>query len=418
MMNRVSTNVNRANPAAIILGMGIKGLGIARFFGRRLFPVYSVASNDNGNFFWKSRYLREVWRHEPEAGSIVDTLLTHVGQFDEPPVLFPTTDALVQELAARRLDVSRHCRVRLPENALITEAMSKRGFAQLAAKMNMTAPRTFVISEEGHLQKVAGEIQYPCVIKPDFQTPDQSPKVALKVGKVRDAAELTQAYRALCPSMPVAVVQEWIPGGDSDVLFCLQYYGSHKVPNVSFCGQKTRQWPPLGGNTASCKPLDHPQMEKLTTDFFAQLGIEGLCSMEFKRDPRDGTLFMVEPTIGRTDVQSAVADINGVPIPYIAYCDQAGLALPRVCKRNRPVTWVRWSADRASAKHYRRCGELNLLEDLWSLRPPMRTAVWSLRDPAPSWESLRSRLIRKARRLLHVLSLRPRRVDEPTEPVA
>jgi predicted ATP-grasp superfamily ATP-dependent carboligase len=279
----------------------------------------------------------------------------------------------------------------------------------------MPAPRTCVASNADQLERIAHQVKYPCVVKPDFQTPRQEPQTALKVQKVSNAAELLEFYRAVCGMMPRVVVQEWIPGGDHDVMFCLQYYDHSGEPLVSFCGRKIRQWPPLCGNTASCEPIDSPEMERITTEFFRRIGFQGLCSMEFKRDPRDGNLLMVEPTIGRTDHQSGIADINGVPIPYIAYCDQVDLKIPRFRKRYCSVRWTRWSSDRAAARAYMRSGELSLLGFLWTLRPPVKSAVWSLRDPGPSWSAFKNRLGRKVRRLSSPLRMGSGRIEQPED---
>ena len=56
------------------------------------------------------------------------------------------------------------------------------------------------------------------------------------------------------------------------------------------------------------------------------LEYRGLGSMEYKRDPRDNKYYMIEPTVGRADLQSGIADINGLNIPLIAYFDILGLS--------------------------------------------------------------------------------------------
>ena len=57
--------------------------------------------------------------------------------------------------------------------------------------------------------------------------------------------------------------------------------------------------------------MEDPRLVTMTADFFQRVGMTGACSMEFKRDPRDGEYYMIEPTVCRTDWQNAVADANG-----------------------------------------------------------------------------------------------------------
>ncbi len=126
--------------------------------------------------------------------------------------------------------------------------------------------------------------------------------------------------------------------------------------------------------------------------------------MEYKKDPLSGRFVMVEPTVGRTDWQSAIADINGVPIPYVAYCDMIGASLPEIRRTKRRYKWVRWSADKAAASQYRAEGKLRFATWLWSIRPPRRWAVWSFADPLPWLHAQTRRTFRKVVKVASAVS--------------
>lgn len=394
----------RHRTPAIVLSMCVNGLGVARSLGRHGVPVIGVTHrrDDPGVH---SRYVCRLWRHEPAGASLVDLMLEKRRYFDAPPVLFPTSDEMVRDLAARWDQLAGGFLVRLPDRALVEETMSKRGFAAWVERLGLPAPKTAFVDDPGQIRHVARDMTYPCVVKPEFQSARPTSGGSLKVVRAENPEELIQAYLALSDEIPRAVVQEWIPGGDGEVFFCLQYYDDKSLPLASFCGRKIRQWPPHVGSTASCEPVVSLDLVRLTTAFFSGIGFKGLCSMEYKRDPRDGRLRMIEPTIGRTDFQSAVADINGVPIPYIAYCDLVGATAPKVQERRRRIKWVRLASDWASAKHYRGRKEISLLHYLRSIRPPMRPATWSPEDPMPLIADMRPRLRRKVRGALRRLGL-------------
>ena len=76
-----------------------------------------------------------------------------------------------------------------------------------------------------------------------------------KAYRIESAAGLRQTVRHLATLDGLRpkdlVLQEWVPGGDGDVVFCMQYYGSNGRPMVSFVGKKIRQWRPETGGTAS-----------------------------------------------------------------------------------------------------------------------------------------------------------------------
>ena len=137
------------------------------------------------------------------------------------------------------------------------------------------------------------------------------------------------------------IMQEWIEGDDSDVYFCLQYRGPSGTLPISFVGRKICQWPPKIGGTASCVPAPDAfdELVKLTNAYFEAVGFVGLCSMEYKRDTRDQRFYMVEPTVGRTDYQEEIATLNGVNIPFAAYCGELGRQHPSVTSAVSPRAW-------------------------------------------------------------------------------
>ena len=120
-----------------------------------------------------------------------------------------------------------------------------------------------------------------------------------------------------------------------------------------------------------------------------------LSQQEWKRDPRAGTYFMIEPTVCRSDWQSGIADANQVPISYVAYREALAPQIASIDESGAatsPLTnstdgggrrWVEFGADRKSAHHYRFAGQLGLFGWLWSIRPPIRCAYFALDDLAP-----------------------------------
>ena len=209
-----------------------------------------------------------------------------------------------------------------------------------------------------------------------------------------DKAALIATYQKIHDVGPRVLVQQYVPGGDDEVYFTLQYVGSDSTTRATFTGRKMRQWRPHCGGTASCEPRDVPELDELTTRFFQDVGMAGVCSIEYKRDPRDGAYYMIEPTVCRTDWQNAVADNNGVPIPYVAYCDLTGAPAPKTRRTRLSWKWVHLNSERKAADYYRRRGELGRLAWLWSIRWPVKWAYWSWSDPGPGLALFRDFLSR------------------------
>ena len=384
---------------AIVMSLCINGMGVARALGSNGVKVIGI--NDGRSLpGLNSRYVNDIWFCDGGDEALVDLLIKRGKSFSERPVIFPITDTGVRCIAKRMDEVTRYYRIGLPELALVESTMSKRGIAEWMEKLRLPAPQTTFIKDSGKIDNVARTMKYPCIIKPDFRTTEFAKAAGKKAHRAENAQDLTNFYLSFSHVDPRAIIQQWIPGGDGDVFFCLQYYDSKSIPLVSFTGKKIRQWPPLCGGTASCEPVDCIEIAELSTRFFKSIGFRGLCSMEFKKNPATGEFFIVEPTIGRTDWQSDIATINGVPIPYIAYRDLIGLKHKNFAQTQKSYKWVRWFSDKQSASYYRNNGDLTLFQWLNSIRPPVSGAVWAWKDPKPFLCSISQKLFRKIRKII------------------
>ncbi|MCE5328562.1 MAG: hypothetical protein LLG01_19335 [Planctomycetaceae bacterium] len=372
---------------AVVVGLNINGLGVARALGRHGVSV-TVAALDARVPEARSRYIRDIWVCGDFAADLTRVLLEKRSAFSQPPVLIPVTDQAVRTLAANRSALQQAYRLAMPKADLVEALLDKTAFAALAEKLGQPTPQTFTVHGANEVSAAATRVRYPCVLKPRAKSPAYSQAGGKKAYVLASPRELLQTYGAIGAAAEGGmIIQEYIPGSDELVHFCLQYYDRDSRALASFCGRKIRQWPPHCGGTACCQPLAMEELVERSTAFFQAVGFHGLCSMEFKRDPRDGGFRLIEPTVCRTDWQSGVADLNGVPIAYVAYCDLTGRGVPPLKRNGHRVRWVNFAGDRKSAAYYRQQGQLSLGGWLASLRPPVRGAYLAGDDPMP-WLSI------------------------------
>jgi D-aspartate ligase len=381
---------------AIVTSMNINGLAVARVLGRHGVPVIGIHENRTDPETLCG-FLDELWHRD---GSLIELLMHQGTKFADRPVLVPITDEAVRVIAEHLEDLRSHYRVSMPEPSTVQRLIDKQGFdewaRELEGDLSLPLPRTWIVECPEDLDEVAASATFPCILKP----PEKSAAFELAGGKkayvLEDVAVLRSVYEQFREVQPRVIVQQYIPGGDDEVYFCLLACGEDHEPLATFTGRKLRQWRPHCGGTASAEPVDEPQLTELTTAFFRRVGMVGACSMEFKRDPRDGAFYLIEPTVCRTDWQNGLADANGAPIAYVAY--RAALGLPTIGKpkpwlRRR---WVEFGTDRLAAHYYRERGELGRLAWLWSIRPPVRGAYFALDDLKPFLRILR-RTLRRVR---------------------
>ena len=389
----------------VLTAVSLNALGVARALGSHGVTVHAVdASGDPRRPERASRHFAEFWQpRDDSARALVDCLLENARRLGgERPVLLAITDQSVEALAEHRAELEECFRIPAGSPQSVLELLSKKGIDDAAHRHGMPVPATRTVGSREELERALSELRAPWILKPQDKDEEFAASGAKKAYRFEAAAEALSTWDSFDGRLRHVVVQEYVPGGDRDVWFCLTAMSGASEPLATFVGRKIRQWPPLCGGTASCEPVRGPDADtaaRLTVDFFQKTRQVGINAVEFKRDPRDGSLFMIEPTVARTDWQSAIADINGVPIPYLVYCDAVGAPQPALRPTRLAWRWVEFSAEQKAVDYYRRAGELSRLGWLWSIRPPMCPAWFRFGDPGPALVMLRDRFGRALRKV-------------------
>lgn len=307
-------------------------------------------------------------------------------------MLFPAGDESVKILSDHRYELPPSCILILPESATVDLLLDKSQFYPWAEAHGFPVPRTVEVKNIPELDTVIQEIGYPLLLKPlyrdsawDQKFPDN------KVFILETAVDSEQLPRDLFAVAPVMLAQQWIPGTDAEVFFCLVCYDQQGRLINHFCGRKLMQWPPLGGSTAVAISDEKEESRELTQAVFDAVGYKGLGSVEFKKDPRDGKLYIMEPTVGRNDFQSDLAVVGNVNLTLLAYYNALGMAQPPKSKR-RPSAWICEPSLYYGLKHYLRCKEGYFLRYLQLLVRRTGFAYLDLRDRAPFIAFVKSRL--------------------------
>ncbi|MCA8966910.1 MAG: hypothetical protein KDC48_18660 [Planctomycetes bacterium] len=367
---------------AIVTALNLNGLGVARALGRHGVPVIGI-HGDEASFELRSRYLQQRWPRGDRAEDLLTLLRAKGPSFAERPVLIPITDESVGLVADHLDELRRWFRIAMPAPDVVHELLDKERMRAVAERLGVAVPRTWHVQGRADFDKAAAETSYPCILKPTSKDEAWQAAGLRKAYVLGSRDELRDLWTRVEGTGAEVVVQQFVPGGDDEIYFTLLYckHGGHT--DAVFSGRKLRQWQPHCGGTSASEPVDVPALDDAARQFFAAVGMHGLCSLEYKRDPRDGVYYMIEPTVCRPDWQNGVADHNGVPLAWVAYCDLAELPAPAVRRPRRARRWVYWSWDTQAAAYYRRRGELGLLAWLWSIRPPVRGAVFALDDLGP-----------------------------------
>lgn len=361
-----------AEAVAIVVGLDLNGLGVVRSLGAAGVSIIALET-DLSKPACATRYatLRQIG--DLAGPALIQTLLRLGEEFTEPAALFLTQEASVFTVSRERARLQGAYRFSMPPDETMQKLLDKLAFQALAEELGFAIPRGVRLAR-GAATDALEVLRFPAILKPATKDAEYAKRFR-KAYQVTGAMEALDLWREISAVIPEVIVQEWIDGGDADVYFCLQYRPTSGVA-TSFVGRKLRQWPVLVGGTACCVPASEAAAELTATTekFFAAVGFIGLCSMEYKRDRRDGRFYMVEPTVGRTDYQEEIATLNGVNIPYAAYCGELGLPAPEAQLRA-----ARGWRDAVADARARAASPFSPL-------PGVRVAdaVWRLGDPMPA----------------------------------
>lgn len=331
---------------ALVVGSDLNALGMVRSLaagGVRahvLGPAKGVAM--------RSRYARRHSLEDTGGAALTRALLDFAAATGggQRPVLFLTEEKSVRTVSQQRAQLLPHFRIVLPDAGVLEALMDKNAFQAQAQVLGGAIPRAVGLACEADLARLAG-LRYPAVLKPAYKHYGYG-ALFQKAYVVQSEQEAARRWRAIAPVLADLIVQEWIPGGDSAIYFCLQYIGAGGDTVASFTGRKLRSWPPRIGGTASCiaAPEHAAELTAATSAFFRAARFVGMGSMEYKRDERDGRFYMIEPTVARSDFQEEVATLNGTNIALAAYRHETGGAAPHCHAARLPRLWREPQIDR------------------------------------------------------------------------
>ena len=373
---------------AFILSLFDTGLGAVRSLGRVGVPVIGLDSDPRMPGF-KSRFCTARLCSDPvhQPDELVRFLLDEGRRLERPGILFPASDAFVLFLSRYRDDLGACFRFALPPANVLEAIANKRRQYELAEQVGTPYPRTFYPETVDDVQRIKEEVEYPAFIKPYYGYLWRQKFGGTHKGfKVHTSRELVERFRVILPTGLQVMVQSIIVGPNTNHFKVNVYMGTAGKPLAMFTLRKIRQYPTEFGVGTVVESLRYPALVELGLKFFRGIGYQGIGSIEFKKDERDGKLKMIElnPRLWQQNIQATVCGIN---FPLIQYLDLTGQAPPPQSDFVESVKWLDAVADFQAFWDYFRCGELSPWAWLWSWRGVKAFATFAWDDLGPFLEA-------------------------------
>jgi D-aspartate ligase len=379
------TELNKQDAAqrprgAIILAGSHGAIALARVLARQKLDVWFVTNYTPLPRFSRAVAQSRSWPGAENPGAIeaLEELVRR--EKLEGYLLIPAADADVKFAAQQHERLSRHLAVLLPDWSSLQWAVDKALTYQRAAELGIAVPEVYPIRSS----KDAAEMpmRFPVALKPAM-------RIALnrftrdKVWRADDRESFIRLYdeAASLVGPDCVVVQELVPGdGECQLSYASLWWQGRPV--TSFVAQRTRQYPIDFSYTSTfVETIDSDDVRQAAETFLASIDHHGLCEIEFKRDPRNGVLKILDVN-PRPWSWFGLADAAGIDFGAAIVALASGQKAPSMQARTG-VGWMFSLRDQVAAFQLALAGRLNFRSWLASLTRTRTFASFSLSDPMP-----------------------------------
>lgn len=340
------------NTPAVVLGRSPTALYIIRELGRAGIKVCSVGMQSH-TANWSS-YLQ----HNPATlnpgneEECLSLLLQHFGKKGKKAFLIASSDQDL-DFIYRNIDVLS-ANFYIQTSILTGQAhniMDKEQLYQLCIEKGIAVPGSWSADAE-KLNDLLGSIQFPCLIKPSLMHEVKT----FMAGKKLWTATNNENFKAITATLPRGktpwLVQEIIPGPESEIWLYCAFFDKHSKPQQAFTARKIRQFPPGFGSASLVQSEDNQELSNLCEQFFTSIKYQGIAAAELKRDAKTGQLKMIEIN-PRPSLWFEASSAANKQISLAAYCEASDQNLPQEQPQQQGVYWRYWLKDTYSRIFYK-----------------------------------------------------------------
>ena len=312
----------------LVRALGLAGIPVA-FFG---FPDASARFSRHVQTVlpWIDHWLRQ--------DELLAALLRFGASQNEPPILYPQTDAALLLVSRHRDQLAQAFRFVLADAELIEQLVDKSRFDELAARLGLPVPPAQRVLARRDRPPPRLEVGFPAIVKPVVRASAWNAiGEAGKALEVRDEREWAAAWPRLAQLDIELLVQHLVPGPETAIESYHAYVDAEGAIAGEFTGRKIRTDPPQFGYSTAVRVVELPDVAALGREVLGRLGLTGVAKVDFKRDER-GRLHLLEVN-PRFTLWHHPAALAGVNVPALVHADLSGRPRPEGRRPTRPITW-------------------------------------------------------------------------------
>ncbi len=374
------------SPGAVVVGGHVNGLTVARALAQARVSVAVVRTRAYDIAHCSRSVALSVRLEEfPRRNESLLELLEARRNAWRNWTVYPTDDLALSLLLAHRETLERwgYRTVAPPEDAARTLLEKDRTLA-LARKLGVDTPIDYGEAQSPKIEPQ--RLSWPVLLKPDESHLFREAFPGKKAFLSHDAQEFAEHRRKLAKAVIRASVLDFIPGPDAAFF----NYSVYRTTDGEFLGgfpmRKLRKTPPFFGVCRVAHTDVSPELAQAMREsveaMLAAIDYRGMANAEFKLDPRDGRLRLMEIN-ARPFLMQGLPMRTGIAYARMAWQDVALSERPTFEDNGWRGAWIHLHADIGNALAYRRQEALPFTEYLRPYRMPHTWAVWSAVDPKP-----------------------------------
>ena len=324
----------------IVIGCHIGGLAAIRALSGRGLDLIAMThkKTDVGEV---SKYVSErvhTPHPEKEEKKFIDVLVNNADRW-KGALLLATEDDMAVAIAKNKDLLANFYKVAGPDWDILHRFIDKQETYVLAEACDIPYPKTFTPNTLEEISEIGENVGYPCILKPMTSHRFVS-TFGTKNFEVGDATELSEKFRLCLDAGQRVMVQEVIPGPDTNLYRLQAYVNSQGRIGSKFFNSKVRQNPPQFGVIRVGMSTEKNQVvEELSERIVKHTSYRGIFSIEFKKDPRDNLLKLIEVN-ARLTRSSWMAVASGINFPWIVYLDLVRNEQIEVDEYTRSLYWI------------------------------------------------------------------------------
>ncbi|MGO8995108.1 MAG: hypothetical protein ACLQVI_17475 [Polyangiaceae bacterium] len=305
--------------------------------------------------------------------------------------LYYGDDAMLLAVSRGREELAPFFRFLMPSREVIEALVDKSKFSALARERSIPVPRTLSSSDLAGPKDVLAALRLPVVLKPTIHIGWMTSSAVMKQGgkprkmvRADTPAQLDELFASVRASGFRFLVQEYVPGGDDEIYSFHAYLDEKHEALGYYVGRKIRTYPRDAGVSTYLELVREPKVVELGMQVLRSLDFVGVVKIDFKRDPRTGSFYVLELN-PRFNLWNHLGAACGVNLMRIAHDYLEGSRGPLECTYRTGVRWLSLDNDfRAFVRDYGPDGDLSWLQWVSSLRGPKVYDEFAWDDPLPS----------------------------------